>query len=190
MPVWDLATRENWELILSESRLVTYNNNTLPTDDRYKYTPISPIYATPSSHTLLIGTRSNSARQHWFLGARASQYLYVSPSNNFSYTSGVQALDIKKIGLNRLTLVEFKNYNVIPYVLEIDIPYWLEDIYVEVWEYISTETDLLDDRLHGIENSLIRIEGKLDNLTVNFITPGSINTGFNNPDASGGLGAI
>ena len=163
--LWDLSTRQNWELILSEQRVVVYQDGTLPTNDNYKYTPISPFYAALNSHILLIGTRSNSARQHWFLGARVSQFLYVSPSADFSYTSGVQASDIKRVGLNRFTLVEFKNYNVIPYVLELDIPYWLEDIYVEVWEYLGQPEEALENRLADIENALGRIELKIDNLS-------------------------
>lgn len=163
MPVWDLATRENWELLLSERRAVTYSNNTAPTDLRYKYTPISPIYATPQSHTLLIGTVSNSALQHWFLGAIASQYLYVSPSMTLDTTSGVQAGDSKKIGLNRLTLIEFKNYDVSPYILKLEIPYWLEDIAVEVWEYqgyipASEDNSEILDRLDAIEDKLDALE--------------------------------
>lgn len=165
MSVWDLATRDNWELLLSDRRAVSYSSNTAPTDLRYKYTPISPIYATPQSHTLLIGTMSNSALQHWFLGAIASAYLYVSPSITSGMTSGVQAGDSKKIGLNRLTLIEFKNYDVSPYVLKLEIPYWLEDIYIEVWEYLNdVEPDQeIKDRLFTIEQDLERIESKLDN---------------------------
>lgn len=164
MPDWDLATRENWELILGEQRTVTYNEGTSPTDLKYKYTPISPIYATPQSHTLLIGTYSSRARTHWFLGARASQYLYVSPSVTSAFISGVQASDTQKCGLNRLTLVEFKNYDVSPYVLELDIPYWLENIYIEVWEYQGA-TDVSQNELDAsdIIERLQRIESKIDN---------------------------
>lgn len=133
--MWDLVTRENWELILSERRVVVYKNGTSPVNDNYKYTPISPIYASPNSHILLIGTQSNSALSHWFLGARVSQYLYVSPSTTPNLISGVQTSDIKRVGLNRLTLVKFEDYGVLPYILQLEIPYWLEDIYVEVWEY-------------------------------------------------------
>lgn len=162
MPNWDLVIRENWELILSQQLNVVYNEGTLPTDKKYKYTPISPIYATPQSHTLLIGTYSNRARAHWFLGARASQYLYVSPSMTSAFISGVQASDTKKCGLNRLTLVEFKNYDVVPYTLQLEIPYWLEDIYVEVWEYqgnigdSQTKLDTSDiiERLQRIESKI------------------------------------
>ncbi|KJH69400.1 hypothetical protein [Aliterella atlantica] len=135
MPSWDLTTRENWELLTSERRSVVYKNNTTPSDLNYKYTPIPPIYVTATTHTLLVGIVSNSARVHWFLGARVSQYLYVSPSSAMGLISGVQAADSKRAGLSRLTLIEFKNYNVIPYVVEVAVPYWLEDVYVEVWQY-------------------------------------------------------
>jgi hypothetical protein len=161
MLVWDLAERDNWELILSDRRTVKYLENKKSTDLKYKYTPIAPIYATTESHTLLIGAVSNSALQHWFLGARASQYLYVSPSQSGSFTSGVQVEGIKPIGLNRLTLVQFKNFGVTPYVLQLEIPYWLEDIYVEVWEYsgyIEPGYQEILDRLDSIETKTDSIE--------------------------------
>lgn len=161
MPDWELATRENWELILSESRIIQKEDPT-KFEYLYEYTPIQPIYATLHSHILLIGTQSNSALNHWFLGARASQYLYVSPSMTSAFISGVQASDTKKCGLNRLTLVEFKNYDVVPYILQLEIPYWLEDVYVEVWEYqghiggSQLEFDASDiiERLQRIESKI------------------------------------
>ena len=163
MPVWDLAELGNWELILSDRRTVKYLENKKSTDLKYKYTPIAPIYTTTESYTLLIGAVSNSALQHWFLGARASQYLYVSPSQSGNFTSGVQVEGIKPIGLNRLTLVQFKNFNVVPYVLQLEIPYWLEDIYIEVWEYQGIEfTDMPSIDFEAIKTDLERIESKID----------------------------
>lgn len=159
MPVWDLATQGNWNLILAETRIAERQPTNIRRDSIYEYYPIQPIYSTPNSHTLLIGTQSNSAQPYWFLGARASQFLYVSPSMTSAFISGVQASETKKIGLNRLTLVEFKNYDVSPYTLQLDIPYWLEDIYVEVWEYLGTEeNDNYQAQLADIQDSLNRIE--------------------------------
>lgn len=159
MPLWDLATKGNWELILSQQQIVAKKNQV--SKDKYEYTPISPIYATPESHILLIGTHSQSALPHWFLGARASQYLYVSPSMNSNLISGVQTSDIKRIGLNRLTLVKFDNYDIVPYVLQLEIPYWLEDIYVEVWEYQGSYYGE-DEQYENIIVRLESIEEKLD----------------------------
>ena len=163
MPVWDLAGRENWELLLIEQRNVTYKDGKSPSDSRYSYTPISPIYITPQSHLLLVGLASNSALRNWFLGARASQYLFVSPSNTGNFASGVQVEDTKRLGLNRLTLFEFKNYNFTPYILQLEIPYWLEDIYVEVWQYTgSTGSDNPSGAVDAITQDLARIESKID----------------------------
>lgn len=155
--MWDLATRENWDLILSDSRSVTYTNNTTSDKLPYYYEPISPIYASPNSHILLIGTKSEKAKPHWFLGARASQFLYVSPSTTSYFISGVQAQESKKIGLNRLTLVKFEDYGISPYTLQLSIPYWIEDITVEVWEYadpIVSDSQNIIDRLDAIETKI------------------------------------
>lgn len=163
MTYLDLAQRENWELLLSERRIAVKHDKPVRKNSLYEYTPISPIYATPRSRLLLIGTQSDSAEPRWFLGARASQYLYVSPSMTTAYVSGVQAADIKSIGLNRMTLVEFKDYGVSPYVLQLAIPYWLEDISVEVWEYqgyipIDADNSEILDRLDAIEDKLDALE--------------------------------
>ena len=146
MPLWDLATRENWELILSDRRIA----NRLPSPDltkyKYLYDPISPIYTTPT--------------------------LYVSPSTSSNLISGVQTSEVKRIGLNRLTLVEFPNYNILPYVLQLEIPYWLEDIYIEVWEYQGAYYG--EDEKY--ENTIVRLESieeKIDALREDMsITPG------------------
>lgn len=165
MPNWDLTTRGNWEKLVGETHFVVYKNNTTPNDANYDYTPIAPIYATATTHTLLVGVISSRARKHWYLGARVSQYLYVSPSMSTGLILGVQAADIKKAGLGKLTLIEFKNYNVIPYVVEVAVPYWLEDAYVEVWQYngnvpTSEQPDFtqLLDRLEAMSQQLASIE--------------------------------
>ena len=157
MPVWDLTTRINWAVILQDRRIaVRVADANLPAN-KYRYKPIPPIFATPSTNTLLIGTFSETAKPSWFLGATASQYLYVSPSSSIEFTTGVQTDHIVKLGLNRLTLVEFKNYDVSPYLLKLDIPYWLEDVYVEVWQYGGSDNTNSDDiilRLNSIESKI------------------------------------
>lgn len=131
----DLATRDNWELILAEIHNVQYIRGTTAANRTRYYEPIAPIYSSPSSNLLLVGTKSDRVKPHWFLGAIASQFLYVSPSM-FPYgVSGVQSQVQQKLGLNRLTLVQFPDYGISPYVLELQIPHWIEDITIEVWQY-------------------------------------------------------
>lgn len=153
MVVWDLAKQGNWQLLLAEERIV--QNRKKITAYNYEYQPISDFFASPKSHVLLIGTISNSAKKHWYLGAKASQYLYISPSLNNNLATGVQVSDTKSIRLNHLNLVKFENYNVIPYVLRLEVPYWLEDIYIEVWEYQGKYYG--EDEQY--ENTIVRLEG-------------------------------
>jgi len=155
----DLIARENWELILTQKSIVTRHSDKVRKDSLYEYDPIKPIYTNPRSHLLLIGTKSDSALPHWFLGATASQFLYVSPSTTSYVVSGVQAQESKKIGLNRLTLVKFEDYGISSYTLQLNIPYWIEDITIEVWEYADS---LISDSQNIIER-LDSIETKIDN---------------------------
>jgi hypothetical protein len=138
--------------------------------DEVEYKPIPPIYTSVNSNLLLIGLQSNSARPYWFLGASVSQYLYVSPSENPYFPSGVQVSEQKKLGLNRMTLVNFLDHNITPYLLVTEIPYWLQDIYLEIWEHSDGSNDSVEDalkalgaRLDNVEAALTRIEYKLDN---------------------------
>lgn len=130
-----LSDGRNWNLILSQSRAVTYYPDRVLSGSLYEYDPIQPIYVSPQSHLLLVGTRSESALPYWFLGARASQFLYVSPLGTSYDVSGIQAEESKKVGLNQITLIKFQDYGVSPYVLELKIPHWIEDIQIDVWEY-------------------------------------------------------
>lgn len=160
--IWDLATRENWQLILADQRVVDYVDNTQPTQTPYKYNPIEPIYATPNTHALLVGTRSSTAKLRWKLGAYVSQYLYVSPSDTGNFSSGVQIGNAQIARLNNFTFLQFPNHNVSPYVLKIEIPYWIEDIYIEVWEYTAEFTPI--ENLEDIQLSLSEILNRLDNI--------------------------
>lgn len=160
--MWDLATLGNWGLILQDKRIaIPVVNPDLPPNKR-QFEAIPPLYANPISNTLLIGTFSETAKPYWFLGATATQYLYVSPSSYGNFVGGVQTSVGTKIGLNKLTLLEFKEYNVHPYVLELAIPYWIEDIYVEVWQFggydppnyqdVLDKLNLMDEKIDLIED--------------------------------------
>lgn len=153
----ELANSQNWELILTQRRAVIYHTDKVLRNSLYEYDPIQPIYANPRSHLLLIGTKSESSPSYWFLGARAAQFLYVSPSMESYVISGVQAQGTKNIGLNRITLVQFEDYGVSPYTLQLSIPRWIEDIQIEVWEYanpIVSDSQIIIDRLDSIETKL------------------------------------
>lgn len=126
-----LTNAQNWNLVLSVDEEIEYVN-----DSGTDYIPITPKYLYTEAHTFLVGARSNKAKPWWFLAATLTQWLDGSPSNNPDFAQKVQVQELKRVGLNRLTLVEFKNY-ASPYTLVIEIPYWLEHIYLEVWVYVG-----------------------------------------------------
>jgi hypothetical protein len=158
MPVWDLATRANWELVLTDRRITTPISGSETVYGGYSFEAIPPIYAVCDTDTVLVGTFSQTAKPYWFLGGIVSQYLFVSPSMSTNFISGVQAGESKKAGLNRLTLLEFNNYNVHPYTLSIQTPYYIEDIYIEVWQYLAQDSTDSDDILLRLDS----IEMKID----------------------------
>lgn len=158
MPMWDLATRDNWELVLSDSRVVTPIPNSQTDYGGYSFTPIPPVYAVCNTNTVLVGTFSQTAKPYWFLGGRVSQFLSVSPSLSSNFISGVQAGASRNVGLNRLNLLKFDDYDIYPYTLSIDTPYWLEDIYIEVWQYEGGDNTDADDILIRLDS----IEMKID----------------------------
>jgi hypothetical protein len=161
--MWELSTRGNWVLVATERKTIvrTYTPNDPKVE--YKYDEISPIYVEITKPAVLIGAFSETAKPHWFLGGIVSQYLFISPSTYLGFMSGVKAEKVINIGLNRLNFIEFKTYNLNSYVLEIKIPYWLEDIYIEVWEYQGYEApNFINADLEAIKEDLERIEAKID----------------------------
>ena len=163
MPVWDLSTRENWELVLADTRITTPIPGSEIAYGGYSFRPIPPMFAVCDTDTVLVGAFSRTAKPYWFLGARVLQYLYVSPSMSENFISGVQAGNTQRAGLNRLTLFKFENYHVHPYTLSIEIPYYIEDIYIEVWQYLAQDNTDSDDillRLDSIEMKLDAMESR------------------------------
>ncbi|MGL4620701.1 hypothetical protein [Chroococcidiopsis sp.] len=162
MPFLELTPSTNWQRVGASRYLAEIISNT-PQEIEYK--PIPPIYFTVESNFLLIGVQSDSAKPYWYLGANVSQYLYIAPDlGDANFPGGVQSSDQKKLGLNRLTLVNFQDYNISPYILLFEVPYWLRDLYIEVWQHIGGSSDSVQDALIDVKQRLERIEYKIDSI--------------------------
>lgn len=136
----DLTAVQNndWENVFAADRVVEYNVDSQ--NQPLSYTPIENMFVALDKHVLLIGISSEiNVKPWWFLGGRASQYLYLSPSSTPNLSLGVQACEQKRLKINSMTLVQFQNFGIAPYVLLIEIPYWLEQVHVEVWKYLGFE---------------------------------------------------
>lgn len=146
---WDFSNNLNWDLV----RRQTYYAQ-LITADGNQFSPIPPITIPVDSYLLLIGCQNPNAKSSWYLAGYASNRLLFSPSSTSEFTAAVQSYSGVRLGLNRLNLVKFKDFDLLPHLLEIKLASWHKEMLIEVWKYSGT-TD-------NIEGSLARIEQKID----------------------------
>lgn len=147
--MWEFGNNLNWDLVLRR----TYYAKPI-TEDFKSFVPISTITATVDSHILLIGAKNPQAKPNWFLAGYAGSRLLFSPSSTSEFTAAVQSYPRVRLGLDRLTLVKFTNFDLLPYLLEINVARWHKEMLLEVWKYSGKVDD--------VESAVARIEEKLD----------------------------
>lgn len=158
-----LSSLSNWRLIVQEERRVRFTEGSA-TSQESKYRPINPIFSLAQSNIVLAGVSSDTALPHWYLGARVSQYNYISPSRSGRFIAGVQTSEQKRIRLNQLTLINFEDYKIYPYVLAAEFPYWLEHVYYEAWEYTGAYNSV-NDVLLNLQSQLDEIKVELERIS-------------------------
>jgi len=125
----DLNNPEKWSLIYSELFRVSIRGVQGTTT---YYTPIPDVRVNCSSPILQVKIYSNAAKTHWQLGAWAN--LFCSVNSTYSMI-GEQRKPCK---INNPTLLQFgQPTQQIPYNLQLSFPYWLEEISLEIFEYLE-----------------------------------------------------
>lgn len=104
-----------------------------------------------NSHVLIIGLKSNSARSYWVTGGWAAQFFPFLPSSTSEYPAIVQGKR-RWLRLGVMSLVIFPKI-LSTWVLELQFPYWLNDISIEVWRYDGTDLTVFD-RIDTLEQQL------------------------------------
>lgn len=163
MSLINLSPASNWRLIAQEEKRVRVTSGNLSSNNS-TYRPIDPTFTLANSSTVLVGVTSESALPYWYLGARVSQYSYVSPSSARKFIAGVQTSEQKRIRLNQLTLINFEDYRIYPYVLATEFPYWLEHIYYEAWEYTGSYQSN-SDILRNLQDEVRELRLQVEQLT-------------------------
>jgi hypothetical protein len=156
-PVLQLNNSANWELLYSEFKFA----DQLPSGD---YRPI-PTFTVPiliESPWIAVGTDSQQARSHWWLGCRVQPLISV-PNSPFQYIAGTQV----NVPLNEITLFKFQSLEA-QYRLRVQIPWWHKELNFTLYQYTGPASDstenLITERTDVIRVDLARIELKLDNL--------------------------
>lgn len=98
----------------------------------------------------------------------------------------------------RLKLGQPKAFNLIDlgeatYNLQLTFPYWLLGLHVRVLAYIESggvsgnpHVEMLKD----LKTDVLRVEAKIDALSLSGVAPGSVSSGFNNSGTSSSLGIV
>lgn len=125
----EILNPSNWNLVHQN----TYIVQPIPTNpDRYY--PLPPLSILATSNLLLIGGQSSKAEPHWYLAASViPRYSLSLSGSQFSPNIQTEAIEYK-IPLNRLVLLNLKNYGAVTFFLEIKIPAWHEELSLEVWQ--------------------------------------------------------
>ncbi|PSB27471.1 hypothetical protein [Chlorogloea sp. CCALA 695] len=129
----DFGNNLNWDLALR----TTLSASPAPNETR-GYFPIPPKTILLDRYILAIGASSVKAKPNWRLAGFVSPRLLFSPSSTSEYIAAVQSEKGQAILLNQLTLVRFTDFGVTPYVMEISIPSWLQQLSLEIWKYQGT----------------------------------------------------
>lgn len=113
------------------------------------------------SNLLLIGCSSTKAKDKWYLGCRVSVNLSLGEIDSGSDFTGVTEIYRANAPLRRLKLMHWRAYTPKPYLVILDIPWWLEQVSIEAYWYDGTESDnhlqlleTMDDKLDNIITTL------------------------------------
>lgn len=135
MTLMDFANNLNWDLVLRRNYVAASTPN-----EPQGFLPIPPITVSVDRFTLLIGASSNSAKPTWRLAAFVSPRLLFSPSSTSEYLAAVQSEKSQAVLRERLNLIQFTDFGLSPYLLEISIPRWYREIDLEIWKYTGSAT--------------------------------------------------
>jgi hypothetical protein len=146
----------NWDLV----RRQTY---TAVPGPESSFIPIPPVALVCDSYLMMFGFDNTEAKPSWRFAAQVRMQLLTLPSSTSEFQASVQAFT-KGCGLRELTLVEFPDFGVLPFLAEIRIAKWHRKMYFEAWKYSGDEVDPNIKLLNLTQSRLIQIETKIDNL--------------------------
>lgn len=149
----DFSNDLNWDLVLRQSYF-TQLNPAYPKG----FIPIPAITLSLDSHTLVIGAKSSKARVSWYLAAYVIPKLLFSPSSTSNFVGAVQTQERQRIKLDTLNLIKFTDFGLSPYLLEISIAPWHQEIDLEVWKYLGNESSKpVNELLQALRASFVEL---------------------------------
>ncbi len=142
----DLTNTNKWSLAYSGLKQIT---DVQPYASIVFFNPIPELRVSLSSPIVSVFLRSESASPNWNLGAWASLY---TPGRKGSYVLDGERRFCR---LNNESQHRFiPSTELLPYALSLQFPQYLEDVFIEVWEYIGAVSDSNDQILSRLEKKV------------------------------------
>jgi hypothetical protein len=133
---WNLIKRENYQVLITkrgEGRR-NYIYNAL---SDLNVVARSPIFMIGVSSTRMVGDPGEPVPITWKVGGWASAQLPILPGSTTEFTAFVEGDNRERVALllGKLNLVRLPYLGIYPFILNIAFPHWIEQIYIEVWQY-------------------------------------------------------
>jgi hypothetical protein len=148
---YDLGNSDNWELAYSE----TATAQPAPgTGDRYFPIPEIEVPILLYSQVIAVFCQSSQAPPRWRLGGLMN--LKIATGILTGSAVDTYPFEKKRIWLNRITLFTLPVLTP-EYALSFDIPYWLRQIQISVYQYTGPITDPLANKVNTIDANLTQL---------------------------------
>ncbi len=138
---WELQDPLHWDLMLRQS----YEAAPIPTPEGRRgqwFYPIPDINISCDSSIVAIGINCIHANPWWKWGGTARMKLLSLPSSTSEFVAAMVVSEFR-CQLFQLNLVRFPVLDVPLYLLNLELPYYFQQAYVEIWKY-SGPTDVDD----------------------------------------------
>lgn len=128
-----IEDRLNWDLKLRETYQTTVYNQ--------RFFEFPAIFVQLNNHVAQFGFSNPTAKKSWRLGGTVFQVLEANPSSTSILPSNPIGY-FQYCTCNKLNLIKFPDYGILPFFVQIQIPFWHKQMSVEVWEYSGDNFDL------------------------------------------------
>lgn len=145
-PILELTGSTSWNIAYKRDLFADADEN-----QPKGFRPIPRQNFLCQSNLMLIGVSSNAAKSTWYTGAYIEVNLLLGSVDSESAYPGVTQILNARIGLRRLTLLHWYEYEPKPYAILLNVPRWISQLSVEAYWYDGPQSDNYLQQLEGIK---------------------------------------
>lgn len=145
--ILELQSAGVWQQVYNESR------EGIPISEKHHIPiPAFEIGLLFEHHILAVRCISTTAKAHWRFAGNLSQRFQIGTGGSTSPLPVVTAAR-RGLRLNRAELIRFPRLTT-NYELLFEVPHWIKDMRLTVWEYSGIESDTTEETLIRIEDRM------------------------------------